>query len=232
MLKFIFWFLLCINAALFAYGRGYLGNFKGSEREPARMQNQVNSAKLTLMSAAEATAAPPQAAAPAVEAQPEPAPAKPELIACLEAGDFTAAEARRFDNRVAALGLAQRPSRQNVVSTEVTSYMVHIPPQASRDAADRKAAELQALGVGNYYVIPENTPMKWAISLGVFKSENAAKTLLAALVKQGVEGARISARSTQVTRTAYRFRDIEPAARTRLERIVAGFPAQRVRNCK
>lgn len=230
MLKFIFWFLLCINAALFAYGRGYLGNFKGSEREPARMQNQVNSAKLTLMSAAEALAAPRQAAAPVAE--PEPAPPKPALIACLEAGDFTAAEARRFDNRVASLGLAQRPARQNVVSTEVTSYMVHIPPQASREAADRKAAELQELGVGNYYVIPENTPMKWAISLGVFKSENAAKTLLAALVKQGVDGARISARSTQVTRVAYRFRDIEPAARTRLERIVAGFPAQRVRSCK
>ena len=36
MLKFIFWSLLAVNAALFAYGQGYLGHFSGNEREPER----------------------------------------------------------------------------------------------------------------------------------------------------------------------------------------------------
>ena len=231
MLKFLFWILLATNAALFAYGRGYLGNFKGNEREPARMKNQVNGDKLKLVPAAQATAA--KAAEPAAAPAPalEPVAAAPALIACVEVGNLTAPEARRFDTRIAALG-PLKPVRQNVTTTEVGSYMVHIPPQASRAAADSKAEELKNLGVTNYYVIPDNTPMKWAISLGVFKSENAAKTLLAALNKQGVQGARISGRGTQVTRVNYRFRDIEPAMRERIDRIAASFPGQRARSCK
>lgn len=229
MLKFLFWILLSFNVALFAYGRGYLGNFKGNEREPARMKNQVNADKLKLVPASHATSLKP--------AQPEPAPvlapvaAAPALVACVDVGPLGAADARRFDTRIAALG-PLKPVRQDVTSTEVGSYMVHIPPQATRAAADGKAEELKNLGVTNYYVIGDNTPMKWAISLGVFKSENAARTLLAALNKQGVQGARISGRAAQVTRVNYRFRDIEPAMRDRVERIAASFPGQRARSCK
>lgn len=229
MLKFLFWILLSINAALFAYGRGYLGNFKGNEREPARMKNQVNGDKLRLVPAAQATAVKTPEPPPALA--PEPVAAAPALIACVEVGNLTALEARRFDSRIAALG-PLKPVRQNLTTTEVASYMVHIAPQGTRAAADSKAEELKNLGVTNYYVIPDNTPMKWAISLGVFKSENAAKTLLAALNKQGVQGARISGRGTQVSRVNYRFRDIEPATRDRLDRIAASFPGQRARSCK
>lgn len=229
MLKFFFWFLLCINGVLFAYGRGYLGNFKGNEREPARMKGQVNADKLMLVPAAKATGERPAETPPVALA---PVAASPALIACVEIGSLNAQEARRFDNRIAALGLPVQPVRQNVTTTEVGSYMVHVPPHASREAADRKAAELQNLGVTNFYVIPDNTPMKWAISLGVFKSENAAKTLLAALNKQGVQGARISGRGTQVVRVNYRFRDIDAATGQKLNRIAATFPGQRARNCK
>ncbi len=49
MLKLIFWSLLAINAVLFAYGKGYLGNFKGEEREPARLKNQLHPDKLKLI---------------------------------------------------------------------------------------------------------------------------------------------------------------------------------------
>lgn len=231
MLKFLFWILLSVNAALFAYGRGYLGNFKGNEREPARMKNQVGADKLKLVPASQATPAKVSEAASAPAPVPEPVAAAPALIGCVEIGNLTAAEARRFETRIAALGPI-KPVRQNVTSTEVASYMVHIPPQATRAAADSKAEELKNLGVTNYYVIPDNTPMKWAISLGVFKSENAAKTLLTALNRQGVQGARISGRGTQVTRVNYRFHDIDPAMRDRLDRIAASFPGQRVRSCK
>lgn len=230
MLKFFFWFLLCINGVLFAYGRGYLGNFKGNEREPARMKGQVNADKLMLVPAAKATGEKPAETSPPVALAP--VAASPALIACVEIGNLNAQEARRFDNRIAALGLPVQPVRQNVTTTEVGSYMVHVPPHASREAAERKAAELQNLGVTNFYVIPDNTPMKWAISLGVFKSENAAKTLLAALNKQGVQGARISGRGTQVVRVNYRFRDIDAATGQKLNRIAATFPGQRARNCK
>jgi hypothetical protein len=232
VLKFLFWALLCINGVLLAYGRGYLGNFKGNEREPARLKGQVNADKLVLVPAAAAVAARPAEPAPAAAPEPVVAAPAPALIACVEIGNLTAQEARRFDNRIAALGQPLQPVRQNVTTTEVGSYMVHVPPHASREAADRKAEELKNLGVTNFYVIPDNTPMKWAISLGVFKSENAAKTLLAALNKQGVQGARISARGTQVSRVNYRFRGIDAATRDKLDRIASAFQGQRARDCK
>jgi hypothetical protein len=223
VLKFIFWSLLCINGVLFAYGRGYLGNVSGNEREPARMKNQLNTDKLTLVSAAKATAA----AAPAAVERPAPA-----LIACTEIGNFAAAEARRFEARLAPLGLGERQARHHVASQDITSHIVYIPPLGSKEAADRKANELKNLGVTNYFIISDNPAMKWAISLGVFKSESAAQTLLAALNKRGVQSARIAGRGAQTNRLAYQFRGIDADMQARLEAIKADFPSQQVRSCK
>ena len=74
--------------------------------------------------------------------------------------------------------------------------------------------------------------MKWAISLGVFKSEAAAQTLLAALNKQGVASAKVAPRMTQTSKLAYRFRDIDTDAKARLDAIAARCPQQESRSCK
>jgi hypothetical protein len=225
VLKLIFWSLLCINGLLLAYGQGYLGNFKGNEREPARMRNQVNADKLALVSSASATA---QAAAP----KEEPAPAAPAALACIEIGPFNAAEAKRFDTQLARLVLGKRISTVNVPSTEITSHIVFIPSLGSKENADKKAAELKNMGVSNYFIMNDNSPMKWAISLGVFKSENAAKTLLAALNKQGVTSAKIVGRGTNATRLNYQLREIDQDTKVKIEAIVEKFPSQDARACK
>ena len=227
MLKFIFWTLLSINGLLFAYGQGLLGNFKGNEREPARLNRQLNADKLKLLGAA-----PPKVAAAAepVAEVPAAAPA-PVLATCTLVGNFPAAEARRFEALLAPLALGTRQTRENLTVPEVTSHIVFVPPQASKEAADRKAEELKNLGVSSYFVMNESSPMKWAISLGVFKSEAAAQTLLAALVKRGVTSAKIAGRTTQAPRMAYRLRDLDAAAKARVDSIVAGFPAQDARSC-
>lgn len=226
MLKFLFFALLCTNAVLLAYNQGLLGSFKGEAREPQRVRNQINTDKLVLVAAANANLP----KAPAVPV-PEEAP-KPVAIACIEMGNLDAGDARRFDNLIAPLALGERLSRTEVVSQEITSHMVMIPPHPSKEAADKKAAELQELGVSNYFIMNESTPTKWAISLGVFKSEAAAKTLLAALVKQGVTGAKVAGRSTQTTRQVYRFKDLEPATREKLDAIADRFTELETRPCK
>ena len=263
MLKFIFWLLLSINAALFAYGRGYLGNFKEHAREPARLKNQLNADKLKLLtmltnadgtsalaapkallvstaapaalatvaSAPEAPVAAPAAPA-ALVAAPPVAAADPKLVACTLVGNFAALDARRFETQVGALQLGPRQSRENVAVQEISSYMVFIAPQGSKEAAERKAEELKSLGISNYFIMNDSAPLKWAISLGVFKSETAAQTLLAALNKQGLSSAKIVGRATQATRLAYRFRDLDAATKTRLDAITARFPQQDARTCK
>lgn len=232
MLKFIFWALLAVNAVLLAYSQGLLGKYKADEREPQRIRNQVNTDKLQLVSAATASAAPP---APAAEPLPAPLPAeepRANLIACTEMGTLDASDARRFDSQLALLDLGPKVTRTESTVQEVTGHMVLIPPHANKEAADAKAAELKALGVSNFFIMNEATGAKWAISLGFFKSEAAAKTLLAALVKQGVTGAKVAGRASQVTKTLYRIRDIDAATRGKLEVIADRFPDLNTRACK
>jgi len=225
VLKFFFWSLLCINAVLLAYGQGYLGNFSGNEREPARMKNQANASRLTLVSAAQASAA----LARASVAQTLVAAPQPERAACIEAGDFTLPEARRFEAQLAPLELGERQTRHSVAEQEITSHIVYIQPQGSKEAAERQTIELRNMGVTNYFIIADNSPLKWGISLGVFKSAAAAQSLLAALNKKGVRGARVGARG--YNKIAYRFQDLDAGARARFDDIVQGFPGQQLRSC-
>jgi hypothetical protein len=237
VLKFVFWTLLGLNAVLFAYGRGYLGTAGGNEHEPARMKNQQAADKLKLVAAnqaqpgaaASAPEAPPAAAAtPAVAGA---APAAP-LVACTEVGTFGAGEARRFEARLARLDLGERQSRRPVQEQEVTSYLVYIPPLGSKEAADRKTAELRGQGVTNSFIMSGDSPFKWAISLGVFKTEAGAQALLAALNKQGVRGAHAAPRGPQSTRFAYQFRQIDGATRARIAGFADSFDAAQVRSCR
>lgn len=243
MLKFIFWSLLAVNAGLFAYGKGYLGHFSGNEREPQRLSNQLNADKLVIISeekANNASAAVASAAgtagagASASTAASTAAATKPaaEVQACVEIASFVLADARRFETVLAPLKLGDRQSRHNLPGSEISSYVVYMPPQGSKEGADKKAAELRALGVHNYFIMSDNTPMRWAISLGVFKTETAAQNQLAALMKQGVRTAKIAPRMSGSKLLSFQFRDVDPDLKNRLEQLRSSFPGTESRSCK
>ena len=234
MLKFVFWLLAAINLLVLAIGQGYLGSFRTETREPARLKNQLHAEKITLLTQAQATA-PAEAATPAAAATaPAPAPATPapQVFACTEVGNFVLADARKFEARLEPLELGERQSRRNVAGQDISSYMVFIPPQGSKEGADRKAGELKQLGVTNYFIMGEGSPTRWGISLGVFKSETSAQNHLASLNKQGVHSARVAPRYSSSKQLAYQFRDLDAATRERLDAIAAKFDEQSVRSCK
>ena len=250
MLRFAFWTLLCLNAALFAYGQGLFGG-GANEHEPARLKRQFNTPKLVVLSAEQAAAAASAApaptapgddaaadaaatetapAAPAAPATPAPAPA-PAALACLDIGSFSANEARRFEARLAPLDLGERQTRQTVQAQDVNSWLVNIPPQGSKEAADRKAGELRNLGVENFYIINGDSPLKYAISLGVFKTESGAQALLAQLGKQGVHTARVTPRGPQTTQYMYRLRGLDEATRKRVIGYAERYDAE-AKSCR
>jgi hypothetical protein len=224
MLKFVFWLLASVNLLVLAIGQGYLGSFRSETHEPARLKNQLQANKLTLLTQEQAMA---PAATPAASV-----PAPPLSYACTEVGNFLLADGRRFEAQVAALDLGDRQSRRNVAGQDISSYMVYIPPQGSKEGADRKAGELKQLGVTNYFIMNESSPLRWGISLGVFKSETSAQSQLASLNKQGVHSARIAPRYSASKQFAYQFRDLDAATRARLEKIKTQFPEQELRSCK
>jgi hypothetical protein len=236
VLNFVFWALLGLNGLLFAYGQGYLGKFDGGEREPARMKNQLATERLKLIPPAQAQAqlAPTVAAAGGAGGAPAAPPvlATPVALACTMIGNFSAGEARRFEGRLARLDLGERQSRLPVQAQEVTSHLVYLAPQGGKEGADRRAAELRGLGVTNFFIMSGESPLKWAISLGVFKTEASARTLLTALGKQGVQGVRVLARGPQVTRFAYQFRNIDAETRARIAGIATAFPGQQLGPCR
>jgi len=234
MLKFVFWLLAAINLLVLAIGQGYLGSFRTETREPARLKNQLQANKLSLLTQEQATAsaAPPAAEEAAKPAAAPAAPAAPPSYACTEVGNFLLADGRRFEAQVAALGLGDRQSRRNVAGQDISSYMVYIPPQGSKEGADRKAGELKQLGVTNYFIMNESSPLRWGISLGVFKSETSAQSQLASLNKQGVHSARVAPRYSASKQLAYQFRDLDAATRARLAEITKQFEEQELRSCK
>lgn len=247
MLKFVFWALLAANAALLAYGQGMLGQPGAGEREPARLNNQLAPERITQLTAVEAkraldeaesleagdaeARAEPFAAAPSPEPAP-PAAVAPDLIACVQAGPFSAADARRFETRVASLDLAARQSRVDVPFQEVTSRLVYLPPNGGREGAQRRAAELKERGVENFYIMQGDSPLRWAISLGVFKTDSAAQKLVAQLQRQGVRGVQVLPRGPQVMRPAYQYRAIDAGARNRLSTLIGNFSGADLRNCE
>ncbi|NMM26151.1 MAG: SPOR domain-containing protein [Glaciimonas sp.] len=224
MLKFIFWILLLANGGLLAFNWGALDDFMSNGREPQRVQRQIHPEQLILLTAA-AVAATVPVALPA-----EPAP--PVLIACTEIGNFPLALVQRFEERTAELALGDRQSRQNV--REVGSYMVYIPPQGGQAGAQQKVAELRQRRVTSFFVMQDNADpkLRWGISLGVYKTESAAKNLLDRLKQQGVQSARIGTRSVATGNVVFQLRDLDPAGKAALDRIAADFPEQRLRNCE
>lgn len=158
--------------------------------------------------------------------------ASPETIACTEIGTFNTVEARKFEAQLATLKLSAKPLPRSV--QEAASHMVYIPTQDGKDGADRKSAELRRLGIQDFYVMPEsqsNPALRWAISLGVFKTEEAAKAYIGQLIPQGVRSARIMARNVTSTRQAYQWRDIDAATKAALDGLKAKFPNQEMRAC-
>lgn len=248
MLKFVFWALLAANALLFAYGRGLLGKVDAELHEPARLRGQVAPDKLVLLSGEQAQAlaaaatveAPGADADTAAEAAPQeaaPAPAAPvapaaPAFACLETDAFAAADARRFETRLARLDLGARQTRLAIPFQEVTSHLVYLPPAGGKEGADRRVADLRERGITNFFVMQGDSPLRWAVSLGVFKTEASARTLAAELAKQGVQGVRILPRGPQTNRFAYRFREIDAPTRARIVDAGRGFPAAVLHVCR
>lgn len=241
MLRLAFWSLLFLNAALFAYAQGLFGSAKSNEHEPARLRRQFNTAKMTLLTrdqaeAAAKAAAPPAGGDAAAASAPAPAPASAPAapapaFACTEIGPFDSADAHRFEARLAALALGDRQSRETIQAQDVSSWLVHIPSQGSKEAADRKATELRNLGVTNFYIMQGDSPLKYAISLGVFKTESGAQAMLAQLGKQGVHTARIAPRGPQTNHYIYRLRGLDAATRKRVEGFAERYDGADVKNC-
>lgn len=236
MLKLLFWSLVAVNGALFAFHHGYLAKLIPDGHEPARMAKQFNADKIRLIAAPDSKAAATSTTTTGTDdvLQLEPLLARArqqhETLACTEIGNFDTADAKRFETQLTALALGDKVSRRTV--QEVASYMVFIPSQGSKELADKKVGELRRMGITDSYIIQDGTELRWAISLGVFKSEEAARAQLAALAQQGVRSARLGPYSVTSSRVAFQLHRLDVDAKARLAKIASDFPHQHEHACE
>ncbi len=214
-MRTLFFLLLLANVVFFAYGRLGGGLFPGESR---LLQQQVNPPAIRVLPAA------PLAKGAAVKRE--------KTVACLEWGVFVGGEAGRAEEALAPLAVLAPGAKiaQRRVD-ETATWWVFMPTQGSRQAATVKAGELKRLGVEDYFVVLEDPKFRFAISLGVFRTQDAAKNRLEQLRAKGVRTAQVGARDTQLQKIWFQVRDAPEAVAARLNAIRRGFPGSELKDC-
>jgi hypothetical protein len=155
------------------------------------------------------------------------AAARRPAAACLEWGAFAAADAPRALEAIEALGVKTRERRVE----EPGRWWVTLPPLATRAAANARLAELKKLGIDELYVIDDDAHgLRNGISLGLFRSEEGARTRLDAIERRGVAGARIASREP-VVRVYLQVREAPEGFRARAAELKSAWPAAELRDC-
>jgi len=233
-MRVVFLLLVAANLALYAWFQYYSPAESAADPEPAR--RQINPEKIRLLEGKDLTGVVTPAAKPAAKpAAPVPggtaaAGTAAAGSACVEWGGFAVAEAPKAEQALAPLALGARLSQRR--SEETAGWWVYIPPQGNRPAAIKKTAELKALGIDDYFVLQDEGKMRWAVSLGVFSSEEAAKSRLEALKAKGVRSALMGERETQVAKIWFQLRGADAALQARFRDASTGFQGTEVHDCQ
>lgn len=198
-MRAIFLLLLLANLALVAYVM-----WQPSGGEPQLVAEQLNADQIRIIA--------PRA----------PAARTPRKPTCVDWVGFSADELTYAQRALEPLQLGERVSTYEV--QVVANWWVYIAPLKNKAELDRKLAELDKLGVTEYAAQTAPGPMRFAISLGSFRSEEAASSQLENLQRKGVRSAKVGKREHRLTLIALRVRDPDTRVSARLAELQTHFP--------
>ncbi|HZE61698.1 MAG TPA: SPOR domain-containing protein [Burkholderiales bacterium] len=216
-MRTLFLLLVLANVAFFAWAR-YVSPSDASA-DPLPVTRQIEPEKMKV--------------APNELPAPPAARAIPAAIAvaakCLEWGSFTLTDAPRAEKALEPLALGPRLAQRR--TEETAGWWVFIPPQGNRAAAVRKTSELKSLSIDDYFIVQEDGPYRWAVSLGVFRNEDAAQARLATLRIQGVRSARLAPRETVVPKVWLQVKNLDGALAAKLRDTARTIEGTELREC-
>ena len=214
-MRSLFFLLVLANVVFYAWHAGYIGPGNTPKGEGERLTMQIAPEKIRLLDAS--------------EIKKFADAAKSRNNVCFEWGTFPAQEADKAGEALAALNLGSRLQTRSV--EETAGWWVFLPPQGSKPNADKKVDELKALGVSDFFIVQEDGANKFAVSLGVFRTEEAAKNYLEAVSAKGVKTARSGERETRVQKTVFRLSGLDEAGGVKFDAIRKEFPGHETRDC-
>ena len=123
---------------------------------------------------------------------------------------------------LSALQLGDKLSQYQV--ERAISYWVYIPPLKSKAAVTQKIAQLKERGIAEYFVVPDAGPWLNAISLGVFKTQEAAQHFLDDLRQaKHISSAQMGERASKLKTTVFVLNEPDAATVAELTKIQKDF---------
>lgn len=214
-MRTVFLLLLLINLAFFA--SVWMAPERAVTDRPISSL-QVSPEKIRLLKPGEK--------APAATRPPAPS-ASDASAACVEWGAVAGQDVGRADAAVAALELPEGRVQRTVL--DAGGYWVYLPPAKSKAQLDRTVEELAAMGITEHFVVQDAASWRNAVSLGIFKTEEAAKSFLAVIQAKGVKAAVMGRRENFLKQIAYFVREPSEATVAQLARLQHDFPGTRIR---
>lgn len=239
MIRALFWILLLANIGLFAamqWGVQLWG-------EPVVVQPELNAEKISLRNALQVTllekasantassavnAASMQLALDMAVPTSTPENIKPKPPICLEWGEFSDAELQLANAALSALELGEKLGKRQVEHT--IGYWVYIPPLKDKAAIAKKVAQLKERKISEYFVVQEAGAWRNAISLGVFKTEDAAQNYLNTLRAKEIRSAKVGLRNSKFKVSIFTLKRVDAATESKLTSIQRDFAGSEVRN--
>ena len=252
-MKVLFGALLLLSIifmAVLQWGGELTGSAKNSQLLPALNAEKIKLLEMPQATSVPLSAQPPVLSAPAAYSVVAPVamasaplpvsanlptevlpPKKPEKKAevkteaktktCMEWGEFSGMDLARADKELAGLKLGDQLATRIV--EYASGYWVYIPPLKNHAAVTRKIKQIKDRGVDEYFVVQE--PAHWAnaISLGVFKTQEAANKFLTSLKSKGIRSAKVAERKGKLKFTVFVFKQIGADNVTKLTLLQKDF---------
>jgi hypothetical protein len=149
--------------------------------------------------------------------------------ACVELGPIAVGDAARAEEAVSGIAAGLKVAQRR--AEEPGRWWVYLPPLATRQAAAQRTAELRQQGIEDSSVISDDGQWRNAISLGVFRSEDAANKRACELRRRGVRGFEVAPREGAGARVYVQVRDAPEPVRNKLGELKDGFPGAEMREC-
>ncbi|MGE5088176.1 MAG: SPOR domain-containing protein [Candidatus Levyibacteriota bacterium] len=245
--------LLFANALLFAYAR----IDRASVSEAGRLANQVHPDGIKLLTAQEvaalgldkaqaaahgqapagATGATPAASTPTPAAGQGAAPPAPQngtpaaasttaADVCVQWGPLSDTDRAKAQADLDPLKLGHALSQRQV--TVADAWWVSLGPIATRAAAERRVADLRAQAIDDLSVVDAGDG-QFAVSLGIFRTQDSANTRVQTLAARGIAGARAAPNPRPITQTMLVVRNPPPGVAARLQALQGKYAGSEVR---
>lgn len=146
----------------------------------------------------------------------------PKLSNCAEWGEFSGGDLVRAQQALALLKLGDDLSQRIVEKKH--GYWVYVPPMKKRVEVEKKIAQLKERGVKDYFVVQEEGKWLNAISLGVFKTKEAAQKYLAVLRAKEVRTAKVGERTSKLKFTVFVMKELDSGVADKLSALQKEFP--------